>query len=242
MTNPQYKLKMIIAAHPGVGKTVLVSTIVDVPEMMPAFYIDTDGNTDSIESKCHFIDDIKAIGEAHDTKLTCYRVKDLKAFIEVKDVIRKKEKELPYLSYIADSISTVDWWSLRSAVEDRPEIKRFDKDIVTDPDYGKHLVIMKNIFYHFFNLDAHVIFPAHLFTGDKDDIIKPKLNGQIRTDGPGLFKQVGFMSTLNKKRRIHFDNYGNYMTKDSSEGGLLGDRIEDPTFRKIYDLRYRSAN
>lgn len=234
--------KMIVYSLPGMGKTVLVGTIVDVPEMMPSFMFDIEGNTDSIESKCHYIDSVKEIKDAHDTKITCLRLYSLEEFFEAKDYVRKHEAELPYQSYITDSMTAIDWLSMRDAVESRPEIKRFDKDMVTEPDWGKHLVTMSNIFYHLLALKAHVVVTCHTFTGDKDGIIKPALNGQIRQKGPGLFKQVGVMSTLNTTRRIHFQPYGSFHAKDCSEGGLLGEKIDNPTFRKIYDLRYRKVN
>lgn len=231
--------KTVIYGDPGIGKTVLTGTILDVPEMNPVIFFDCEGNTDSIWSKCNYVDDFGpgkeevSLEACKSGKLNCIRIKEYPTFERWLNYLETQTHSFKTL--VVDSFSELDEWSLRYIVKTLP-VKRFDKEVPEFPDYKKHLIGMKNAFYRMRNLDMNVIATCHAHLEDKDGVIRPHLTGQARQALPGIFKQVCLMTTRGKDRVLYFQPYGQYLAKDCSEGGVMGERVAEPTFRKLYDL------
>jgi hypothetical protein len=247
--------KTIIYGDPGVGKTVLLGSVTNVPELCPAILLDFEGNTDSIESKCHYL--TKLDDEPDPTKLNVYRlvsgVTKLPSFTkkgELRnpriDAMQTYEEALnyllsakhPYKTIMLDSLTEQDYWALNWIIERFP-IKRVHDDVPDKPDYRKLLTLQTDIFIVLRDCPYHVFVTCHTQTDEKTGKITPKLNGQLRTVLPGLFKQTALLRVANEKRILHFQPYGNYECKDCTEGGLMGDKVTEPTLSKLYNLRYK---
>lgn len=229
------KFKHIVYGDPGAGKTVLLGTIINVPELMPAILWDFEGNTDSIESKCRYLDSWDDLGNPIEGKIDVLRLRTIKEFEQSINYMGKES--CPYVSGIYDSMSEIDWLSLRQATK-RTDVKRTDPDVPSQQDFGKHYVVMGNAFYNLRDLDKHIFCTCHLYFDDKDDMIRPKLNGQIRQMAPGIFKQTGCLVVQNDRRILYYQPYGRYFAKDITEDGKMGKKVEEPTMQKLYDLRY----
>jgi len=237
--------KTIIYSDPGVGKTVLFGSVVDVPEMLPAFMIDFEGNTDSIESKCHYLENFDDPLDIN--KLNVYRIKPREGVSRTSRItgVEKYEKVLNFLidrrpceSVFIDSLSEIDHWNIKYLVKSRPQIKRQHPDVPDFPDYRANYEMTLDYLHVLRDTDMHIFASCHTYLDDEDKVIRPRITGQLRTAVPGIFKQVGIMTVSNKTRVLRFQPYGAYHAKDCTEGGLMGDKIEDPTMRKLYNLRF----
>lgn len=232
---------------------------------MPAVLIDFEGNTDSIESKCNYIPGInrEALAELKarnlrgeycpDGKIDVIRLKckdrfgvaghiedftGIDAFNETLNYLLDYKHE--YKSSIVDSWTAFDYWAMAWIMKNFP-VKRVHPEIPDKPDYRKLLLLHNDLFYALIDAQFHTFITCHTYLEDKDEIIRPRLSGQARTSISGIFKQVGVLTALGGKRELRFQPYGRYHAKDCSEGGTMGIKIENPTLRKIYDLRYNTG-
>ncbi len=257
----QNPLKQCIYSDPGVGKTKYLGTVVEVPEMMPAVMLDFEGNTDSIESKCNYIPglnqegltNLKQVAGQQNEKIDVLRLKctdrfgvkghveDFSGVLAFQDVINYLlDQPHPYKSVFVDSWSAFDYWLMGWVMKEFP-IKRVHPEVPDKPDYRKTLLLNNDLFRALVDAPFHVIITCQTYVSEKDPMIKPRIQGQSRTDVSGIFKQTGIMTVKpgGRTRELRFDNYGVYSAKDCTEGGLMGDVIQDPTLRKVYDLRYK---
>jgi hypothetical protein len=120
-------------------------------------------------------------------------------------------------------------------------IKRDNIDVPAYGDYRKLLLNHTDMILLLLDIPQHVIVTCQTYLEDKDDIIRPRITGQARTALTGMFKQCAVMTALGGKRVLRFQPYGNYFAKDCSEGGAFGEKIENPTLEKIYNLRYNNG-
>lgn len=250
-------LKQMWYSDPGVGKTVLAGTVVDVPELLPALMIDWEGNTDSIESSCSYIEgtnqvalaNLKSLasnGEYSKDKLNVIRMKctdrrgvqDFGGVLAFQDTLNYLlDQPNPFKAVFADSWTAFDYWGMNWVMKTFP-CKRTNNDVPEYPDFRKLLMLHNDLFYALVDAPFHVFVTCQTYLEDKDHIIRPRLTGQARTSLSGIFKQVGVLTAIGGNRELRFQPYGNYMAKDCSENGTMGAVIKSPTLRKIYDLRY----
>lgn len=250
------KLKMLVYGDPGIGKTVFCGSVVDVPELMPALMLDLEGNTDSIESKCNYLNEVSELGNPQPGKIDVLRVQGTpkiskgkivedtsEIFIRLEDACKYLAEEfsdsVPYKTVIIDSLSDVDKY-VTKYVLDTFSIKRFNPRLPELKDYQMVNTVMMDIINVLKLLDYHLIVTCKpYFEGEDQSEIRPKLTGQLRTEIPGALKYSCPLVSRNGKRVLYFQPFGKYSAKDCSENSPFGEKLEEPTLSKVYNLRYK---
>lgn len=260
-----HKLKQMWYADYGVGKTTLAGTVIEVPELMPALMIDFEGNTDSIESRCNYlgtneegIDKLNSLEAGSKNKIDVLRCRcvdrtflggeldttGLEAYKQALGYLFKGN-QAGYESIIIDSQTAYDYWAMNWIMKKYPlKSGRTNENIPEYPDFRKLLMMHCDTFYLLEDLPIHVFVTAQCQAETtKDGTVTghwPRLTGQARQAVGGILKQVCYLrvNKTSNKRVLHFQPYGDYDAKDCSEGGKFGDKLEEPTLRKIYDIRY----
>lgn len=254
-------IKQLIYGEPGAGKTCLLGTALDVPEMNPILFADWEGNTDSIESKCRYLgtnkEGIAQLGNPEEGKIDVVRFKctdrsflgggkDLSGIDSFQKIIEYLANEdHPYKTFMIDSLSAFDHWSMNWIMQKFPlKSGRANPDIPEYPDFRKNLMLFTDTFYLLVDLPINVIVTCQTYSDfDKQGQlvgIMPRLTGQARTAVAGIMKQVGLVrASSSGTRTLHFQPFGNYIApKDCSEGGKFGDNITNPTYAKIWERRF----
>lgn len=226
-------IKMIVFSDPGVGKTVLFSTALDVPQMNPVLLLDMEGNTASIKSKCIEITKDQ-LNSPIEGKINCLRIKSPEEMHEVKDKLLDMGDKLPWRTIGLDSLTEMDYKSLQGVVKEQ-NIKRAFPGVPGMPDYGVNLIRIKNLVYAFRNMPCHVIATCHSYYDEQRELITPSLNGQLRQAVPGIFLLTGVITLRNEKRVLDFESFGKYYAKSCTESQILKNRIQNPTMQIIYE-------
>jgi hypothetical protein len=239
----------MIYASPGVGKTVFVGTATDLPNVGKILYLDTEGNTDSIESKCHYVKDGNEILKPTSNKINVVRIKSYDQFLKILGVLEDSYQKgnFPYSGGIVaiDSYSELDEMSLRHAMKISGILpsKRGFPDAAMIPEYGISRTALKNAMYKMKEWDCHLIVTCKVYKDEEKDSptfnhIFPSMYGKLKEDIPGLLKQVGYLSIVNNRRCLRFYPTSKTYGKDCSEGGKLSKDIFEPTMKMVFDLRY----
>jgi hypothetical protein len=241
--NKNKKFKVIIYGDPGIGKTVLLGGVVDVPEMMPALMIDFEGNLDSIESKCEYVEfNGKELPTPIEGKITCIRVETYEDFDVLYNVVLKYDAagEFPYKTLFIDSLSALDFGCIESIVSTINH-RRVVKGVPSLEDFKVNNRWLTKVFWNLSKVDAHIFATCHVYDGDDNDpTFRPKLTGGLRQAISGIFKQTLYMSQRNGTRILRFQPRGNQFAKDCSENSKFGEEMSNPTMTKLFDTRYRS--
>lgn len=144
-----------------------------------------------------------------------------------------------------DSLSETHIFALLNLLED-PGIKREekDRDLITQPDYGKGLVQLRRLVRTFRDLPLHVFYTAHSKedTDTKEGLIKTvKLSGQAATEIPGMMSLVGYLALTEDEegqtqRMLLLQNYAKIRTGVRTGWNVVApDEIYDPTITAILD-------
>jgi len=241
-------LRLLIHGVPGIGKTVLLGTALDIPGVKNVLLLDIEGNTDSIESKCEYIT-ADSILKPVPGKINVLRITNFKQYFAVVNMLSDKSQDdnFPYKggAVLTDSLSELDELSLLNAisVSGIAPSKRNFEGVAMQPEYGISRIAMKNVIRNMGTWPCHLFYTSFSYKDEGEDSptlnhLMPQLYGKLKNDIPGALKQTGHLSLLNDRRVLRCYPKGKTFGKDCSEGGKLSVDIVDPTLKKVYDLRY----
>ena len=239
-------VKALFYGEAGIGKTVLLCSGAADPRIGPELLLNLESGLLSVQSK------VETVGEGKDTftleevmtppekgKVKAVKITNPDQLMRVLDGLYDMPHE--YKTVMIDSLTELNYNNLSDVVLNNT--KNIDHDIPTIQDYGKSAAQMRRIIRYFRDLPMNVIFSALVqtnkneLTGEITNL--PSLTGKLSLEVPALLDIVGYMTMKKIEGEFHrvlwFQPYDNAIAKDRSEGGKLGDFMEDPTLPKIFD-------
>lgn len=238
-------LKLFVYARPGAGKTTLLASAVDVPQMNDVLFINAEKGDLVIEDNERIkhpellrdniipCDDFKTVAMVHDfLKSHCHfrdagnedKLREQEAWLrgcDPADIIKPKK----FRTVIIDSLTEVDiycTYGLLGITQDKVlhgessdiEVARFD-------EFRKNNQMVQMLCRAFRDLPIHVLVTAHE-TFSEDELRKkywmPQLTGQLRTQVPGFFDIVGWLTYQkegeNINRKLMVQPVGQFVAKN----------------------------
>lgn len=235
-------LKMLFYSPAGHGKTTLLGTAIGDPRLCPMLFVDFEAGTKSIKSKVLRLDlddlgKVKPeIGKAH-----AVRIKAWEDFNVVYNFLANEDHG--YQSVAIDSLTEVNYLNLTTIVGKEVELSDHDPDIAYQEDYLRSIAQMRRLIRFFRDLPMHVFFTAGAseFTDARTKKMqyRPGLTGKLVMELPGLVDTIGYLAVVEDGdetyRCLFVQPTEKFMAKDRSEGGILGDEIEEPTLPELLD-------
>lgn len=246
MNDKKYEqLKLLLYGTPGSGKTVLISTVLDLPAegYLPALFLDFEEGQRSIRSKCHTIDrvvkeefvggvvqqtasyDIEQLKNPDITKLNRLVVNTWEDFRTVYKLLTTALPLGLYKTLIIDSMSQVDR-ICQDAVAKNSMKDPFGVKPITQPEMGHLLTHMVWLIDAFLRTGAHFITTAHITEkadpGFSAETTMPLLTTiKLRQTVCGICDAVGYTYTHDSKEFA--------LTFSKSLGVYCKYRAEDPS-------------
>lgn len=226
-------IKMIVYGEPGTGKTVFLATALDVPALNPCLLLDLEGGSMSINSKCVAVD-FQSLEKVTPNKINRLRIKTWKELEDAIDYLYSAKNV--YKTVMLDSLTETNYINLSTVTKAAGR-----QDAAQIQDYGKSAAQMRKTVREFRNFDDINVFISCLANEDKDERtgilkVKPSLTGKLVGEIPALVDIVGFLHIDKDEvtRVMSFQPSGRYVAKDRTEGGALGDEIDDCSIPEIY--------
>lgn len=217
------RVKSLIFAPPGAGKTVLLGTANDDVRTYPMLLLDYEGGTSSL------------IGR----EIDIVKIRSWRDFDEVYDFLLRGTHG--YKSVGIDSMSETHIFALLAQLSIR---ERKIADLLEQGDYGIVLNQMRKLLRKFRNLPFH-IFATSLDKNEMDPkegmVKKPALSGGLSDEAPGIFESVSYLQTevLDDgylHRILILQNYPKLRVKiRMPQGYTAPNEIVDPTITAILD-------
>jgi hypothetical protein len=236
-------LKMLFYSPAGHGKTTLLGTAIGDPRLCPMLFVDFEAGTKSIKSKIKRIelDQLGKVKPAID-KAHAVRIKEWEDFNVVYNFLANEDHG--YQSVAIDSLTEVNYLNLTTIVGKEVELGDHDPDIAYQEDYLRSIAQMRKLIRFFRDLPLHVFFTAGAMESidarTKKMQYRPGLTGKLSMELPGLVDTIGYLSVVEDDdetfRCLFVQPTEKFMAKDRSEGGILGDEIEEPTLPEILDI------
>lgn len=243
-------LKMLVYSPPGHGKTTLLGTGAGDPRISPMLILEFEGGTRSIKSKIRKIK-LEKLGETEPTvdKIDVIQIQSWDDFDVVYDFLDSADHG--YRSLGLDSLSEMNYLNMTEALAlALREDKKHDPDIPEQRDYLRSAGQMRRLVRFFRDLPMHVFFTAGASTQQdprtKEYKAWPSLTGKLTFEIPGLVEIVGYLAVVDvdgdgenpdtTERWLFVQPTGKFEAKDRTEGGMLGEYIENPTLPQIFDL------
>ena len=226
---------MLITGMSGVGKTHLLGTIEEVPEMLPALFIDTDGGTATVAHR-------ETFGYVRLTRLE--QLSPLKTFLQT--------PANKFNTVIIDSYTKIhsmfedqihEYQSRTKATEVEKITRRFEFQ-----DYGALLRESKALLNALKRCNVNLICTAGATVDGSE--FSTDLAGRMKKDICFEFDIVGYiaMVPVDKKnlagpmKRVLFSTTRPNRHPSKSRYNKLPGAIEDPTMRGIYDAVQESKS
>jgi hypothetical protein len=221
-------IKMLVYGEPGVGKTRLAGSAVQVPEMQPVLLMDFEGGTLSLAD----MPDINIV------RLTSWTAVD-RLYGSLYD-------KNPYKTIIVDSLSELQKFSMSEimrAVVTKDSDR--DPDIASLREWGKNSEQVRRFVRAFRDLQCNVIFTA-LVSEDRDEhsgVVKtrPSLPGKLKGEVSGYVDIVLYMY----KKEVRVDGSreikvlvltnGTERQQAKDRSGRLPELLEAPTMQTVYE-------
>lgn len=225
-------MNLLIYGKAGVGKTVFLGSVAEVPEMLPALLLDCEAGTMSIESKIAKTVDFKDEKLVLSPGLNRVKVTSWESLVLIVERLLD-ESTHKIQTVLVDSISELNYASLAYISDDEISLK----------DYQKSSRDMRKLIRIFRDMDANCILSA-LEAESKDALTgiisyQPSLTGKLTFEISAMMDIVGRLTSQNIngeiKRLVQFQPDEHVTAKDRSEGGKLGHMIENPTIKQVYD-------
>lgn len=249
---------MLAYGFSGVGKTTLLGTAANDPRLWPGLILDFEAGLLSVASKVRWLENtldavdpttrkrigldnfIESASKPVPGKLDAIKVSSWADLEDILDLL--DHGDLPYKSLLVDSLTEINYLNLREVVEyNYKKTQKGDGELAQLQDYGRSATQMRTIIRGFRDLDMHVIFSI-LAQDTKDDLtgqkeVKPSLTGKLSEEIPGMCDIMGYIAAdqPNSARRMYFQPTQRFRAKDRSEGGKLGEYIDDITLTVILD-------
>lgn len=242
---PEDPIKMLIHSPPGHGKTTLIGSAVGDRRVSPLILLEFEGGTRSIRSKVRkiSIDDLGHVPPELD-KVHSLAIRNWSDFDAAYDFLANYEHG--YMSVGLDSLSEMNYLNMNtSLVTALKEDRKHDVDILEQRDYLRSSNQMRKLVRAFRDLPMHVFITAHSQQlqdpRTKEMKLYPSLTGKLAFEIPGLMEIVGYLAIVEfddgaMTRRLFVQPTGRLEVKDRTEGGKLGEYVDDPTLPKLMDL------
>ncbi len=240
-------LKILVYSPPGHGKTTLLGTAAGDPRISPMLVLEFEGGTRSIRSKVRKIG-IEDLGKLSPSLnvIDVIQIQQWADFEVVYDFLDTANHG--YKSLGLDSLSEMNYLNMTEALRTAiKEDKRHDPDIPEQRDYLRSAGQMRRLVRFFRDLPMHVFFTAGAGIQQdprtKENKAWPALAGKLAFEIPGLVEIVGYLAVVDLEpdspttaRWLFVQPTPRFEAKDRTEGGLLGEYVENPTLPKIFDL------
>lgn len=222
-------LNILLYGDPGVGKTRLAGSALDVAELAPVLFIDIEGGTYTLKDSFPDVDVV--------------RVKSWKQMQNVYDELYRGQHG--YRTIVLDSLTEIQKFSMlgimQSLIAEKPDR---DPDIPSVQEWGKNIEQTRKLVRAFRDLPMHSIFTA-LSKEDKDPRtgmrkMKPSLSGKLSDEVAGFFDIVLYMYM-----KLVDDEPKRYLLTGATESHVAKDRsnklptvVEQANMQNIFNLIY----
>lgn len=237
------KLDIVIYGHPGVGKTTLAATAVNVESLNNVLFLDIDKGTLSIsDPKVAGINKFPDIVRLDGDKAT----EKMRHFEKIVNWLIRREHS--YKTFVVDTFSeltkiSVDKMLLDNVNAGRARLSEYDIQL---KDYGDNNKYLAKYIRLLRDSKLNVIWLCHSeYREDENQqqrlgpSISPGildvLNKNVSIIGNLITREVESEEKKGKEtiRTLLFSPVGNRVTKDRTPGGKLGRSMDNPTFEKI---------
>lgn len=251
------EVKFMVYGQSGVGKTRFLGTAIDDPRTAPVVWLDLEGGTRTIKSKCRLLNSVKELGEPVEGKIDVLRIKDWTDIQDAYEFLfdsRYARKRSPYRSVVMDSLTEINYMGVKFCTESAPQINRvslkagsnraIDFLVPSQADYMVASNLMKVLLRGFRDLEGLNVFysalPQNKADGDGADsslaYIKPNLVGKLADEAVAIMEYVGYLrSTRTGAREMIFQPEGRIVAKERSEDNKWIKKLVDPTITSFMD-------
>ncbi len=217
------------------GKTRLLASASDIPELSPVLILDVEGGTFSIREKFPDVDVIRISSWAEMSKV----YNDL------------YDGNHPYKTVGLDSLTEIQkmgMYGIMTALVAEPDNKDRDPDIPSVREWGKNIEQTRKLVRAFRDLPMNVIFTA-LEMSDRNPrtgltVTKPSLSGKLSGEVAGFLDEVLYMyvkTVDNEPQRLLLTRKTeDKVAKDRSD--KLPQVITDVTMKTIHNHMFSTAN
>jgi hypothetical protein len=260
-------LKFMVYAEPGIGKTTLLGSAADIPDMRDILNIDCEkgdlviSDNDRIKEPQYVLEnriqcnDFRTVAQVHDfLKAHCKhrdennidKLRETEAWLRgvpIDEIIEPKR----FRSVMIDTLSEVDTYcnySILGVTQEKvleEATPGGDVEVAGWAEFRKNNQMMQMICRAFRDLPIHVLVSAHRTYAEderKRRYYSPALTGQLRTQVPGFFDIVGYMTTEKVgevlERRMYVKPMGSTLfTAKNRRPMFKADYFKDPTMTDI---------
>lgn len=228
-------ISMLVYGPVGVGKTVLVASAVEVPEMRPVLFADFEKGYRSIGN---YLRD-------YPKDFVLLRVRTAK---DLNDLMAALSPSTSYATVVVDSLTEFHATLLRYILQQANRSNQ-PAQLQDYRDAGDRLLsllrrVKDQANVHFLATCGESMATDQL-TGALH--IEPDIVGKLAKRVPRFFDIVGYLNSTVRLRRdateivrtLQVQPYNHIRAKDRTPGGLLGPFVENPTMSKIYDVVVR---
>lgn len=216
-------LRVLLYSLPGVGKTVLAGTSAFVEQMSPVLVLSFDQSSISLVG----IEGVKSI--------------DIFDWEQAIDILENMDKLLEvFKTIVIDSVSSLVGVYRKWIIENKSDFNPRMPKHLTIPEHGSVFIQAQFFIDACKQLPCHVIFTCHS-RSDEEGVIHPhvateSINEIVFNKLDNIFCLL--RPDLDETRRVlYLDNESQVYTKCRLPYGVVSpEKIEDPTFEKIYNL------
>lgn len=238
------RMRVLLWAPPGAGKTTLASTFPGV------LFLDFDHGLKTLRSKWYkqkYGRPDMAGFESFDDEYDQYGIyKTPKAFWEAIRFINKTSSDKAIKTVVVDSVTTLQTLAMHVGIEaagthgrskTRATSRHSHALLPTQADFGAEMSVFEQFMNQFIKLPSNIICIAHEreITTDSGALLRrePYLIGSsIRAQVAKWFDEVWYLDVDSKGKRTLMTQQTNIMKVNKSRTGVENG-LEDPTYEKI---------
>ncbi len=227
------QFKALFYGEPGVGKTTLCGSVLDVPEMLPVLWCEVDGGIMTLRNKIL----------QHRQDITVLALKTDK---DVSDMEKILYSETPFKTVVLDSLTEFYWLLMRLHHSSQGRSVDF-------PDGTDYRTMGSRVIEMLRKIRDQGT--THFITTGTTNVLENRISGELHwaVALPGqlprqvvnFFDILGYLSVSLRvrtdgqvretRRRLQVQPYNNVHAKTRVSWTKLGAVIDDPTMRKIFD-------
>lgn len=227
-------MQLMLYGQPGIGKTWLAGTTIDVPEMRPVLLLANDEGYKTVQGKKQF------------KGINIIRIHTFTAYNKIYEMLSSNRRK--WKTVVIDNLGSVH--NMAMLLEMEKVVKKDptrEENVPSMREYGIVRAQVHKLVKFFMELNYNLIITAHAEL-DRDDVeglirIRPAVAGKLAYEIPGEMNVVGYLTTQTErtrkggetkkviKRVAYFQPHQKIDAKDESDN--LGILMENPTMLKI---------